>query len=486
MIRVADYIVAFLYKIGVYDIFMVAGGGARELNDAVVSHHKIKYICHHHEQAAAMAAEVYSRITGNFGVAMVTAGPGGTNTITGVLGAWQDSTPCMIISGQDKRIQTVYCSKISGLRQLGVQECNIIPIVQSITKYAVLVEEPENIRYHLEKAVFLAKSGRPGPVWIDVPLDVQSALIDPKKLTGFDPYTEKLYNPPKISSQQWKTIIGLLKSSKKPLIIAGNGIRLSNDCDIFLKLIEQLNIPVVTSNMAIDLMDYSHPLFIGLAGIKGQRAANIAIQNADLLISIGCRLNVPIIGFEFDKFAPNARKIVVDIDETEHKKKTIKIDLLVKSDAKFFIKKLLRKTEKGKFGFKKEWVGKLKNLSDKYPVCLPKYVSLKGRVNIYYAVDQISNHLNKSDIIISDAGFPFYMVGQAVKIKKGQRLILPGATAPLGFNLPASIGASIAAKNKRIICITGDGSLQTNIHELGTIALNRLPIKIFILNNSGY
>lgn len=484
--RVSDYIVDFLYKIGIKHIFLVTGGGAMFLNDAVAYHPKMKYVTPYHEQTAAIAAESYARIIQNFGVAIVTTGPGGTNTITGVLGAWQDSTPCMIISGQDKRKETIFNAKIPGLRQLGAQEVNIIPIVESITKYAVMVNEPEKIRYYLEKAVYIAKSGRPGPVWLDVPLDVQGVLIDPKNLVGFSSQTEALSCESKIASNQWEAFFKLIQSSQKPVIIAGNGIRLAGASGLFLRLVEQLKIPVVTSNIALDLMDCNNPFFIGLAGQKGQRAANIAIQNADLLISIGCRLSVSLIGFEYDKFAPSAKKIVVDADELEHTKKTINIDLFIKSDAKFFINELLTKTKNTNFLFKKDWVTKLKNLVYKYPICLPEYAKLRSRINIYYAVDRISEQLKKDDVIITDAGIPYYMVCQAIKIKKGQRLIIPGATASMGYNLPASIGASIGLNKKRVICITGDGSFQCNIQELQTIVHHKLPIKLFVLNNNGY
>ncbi len=486
MIRVSDYIINHLYKIGIKHIFLISGGGSMHLNDAVAMNKKIKYICTHHEQAAAIAADVYSRVTQNFGAAMVTTGPGGTNAITGLLGAWQDSTSCIFLSGQGKKKETIFNAKIPGLRQFGPQEVNIIPIVSSLTKYAVMVNEKNKIRYHLEKAIYLAKSGRPGPVWLDIPHDIQGALIDPDKLDGFDYKNEIAHEKEKATQDLWNDLLNLIRTCKKPLIIVGNGIRLSHANDLFLELTRRYQIPIVTSNMAIDVTDHDNSLFIGVAGQKGHRGANIAIQNADLLISIGCRLSISLIGFEYDKFAPQAKKIVIDIDQNEHKKKTIKIDLFIKSDARLFIEEFLKRFGEEKFNFKKDWPKKLKNLTVKYPVCLPEYARIKGPVNIYYAVKLISDHLKSDAIIISDAGLPYYMVGQTIKIKNGQRLILPGATAGLGFNLPASIGASVGAKMKNVICITGDGSLQTNIHELGTIALNRLPIKIFILNNSGY
>lgn len=486
MIRVSDYLVDFLYKNGMTHIFMVAGGGAMHLNDSVALHKEMKHISHHHEQAAAIAAEVYSRITENCGVALVTTGPGGTNAITGVLGAWQDSIPCIYISGQDKRKETIYHAHISGLRQFGPQEANIVPIVQSITKFAVMVNEPEKIRYYLEKALYTAKSDRPGPVWLDIPLDVQGALVNSEHLIGFNPEDEKYLITKKPPSLKMKELINLLKSSRKPLIIAGHGIRLSKANDAFIEMIKQLKIPVVSSNMVIDLLDHNNPYYLGVVGMKGHRVANIAIQNCDLLLSIGCRLSVQLIGFEYEKFSPDSKKIVVDIDINEHTKKTINIDLFIESDAKIFIQKLLEETKNKKFNFDKQWAKKLKKITYSYPVCLPEYEKTIGPCDMYYAIHEITKNCKTNDIIISDAGFPYYMVAQGTKIKDNQRLILPGATAPLGYNLPASIGAAVAGKNRDIICITGDGSLQTNVHELGTIVVNKLPVKIFVLNNGGY
>ncbi len=485
MTRVSDYIISFIYKAGVSDIFMVAGGGAMFLNDAIAGHAKLNFICNHHEQASVMAAEAYARITGNLGVAVVTSGPGSTNAVTGVVGAWQDSTPCMIISGQSKRSQNVYNSGISNLRQFGFLEVNTVPIVKSITKYAVMVNKPEEIRFHLEKALYLAKSGRPGPVWLDIPLDVQGALIDEKKLKGFK--APKLDNGKRVNlSKSIKTVLKLTKSSKRPVIIAGNGIRLSGATAEFSKLVKLLGVPVVTAVMGTDAIEDDHANFIGKAGMRGERAANIAIQNSDLIISIGSRLSVSIIGYEYENFAPKAKKIVVDIDGDEHRKKTIKIDLLVVSDAKEFINMLSKSVNKTTFHFKSDWLQKCKELRNRFPIYIPEYSKASGAVNMYETVNQISKKLVEQDIVVTDAGYSYYVVRQALEIKKGQRLVLPAATGAMGFNLPASIGACVGSGRNRVICITGDGSLMTNIHELQVISFNELPIKIFVLNNRGY
>lgn len=483
--RVAEYIISFIENIGVKHIFMVSGGFAMHLNDALARTKKIEYICSHHEQASVMAADGYSRVTGNFGAVVATAGPGATNTLTGLLNAWQDSTPIMIVSGQSKTSQTIKSSKLS-LRQFGVFEVNIIPVVESLTKFSVMITDPKKIRYYLEKAYYIAKSGRPGPVWIDVPLDIQGAIIDPDTLTSFNPSEFKKDTDQNVFRKQVKRVVKFLKLSRKPIVVAGHGIRLSGGVDDFLKLVKELNVPVVTSILGTDVIGWENPYFVGALGIKGTRAGNIAVQNADLVLSIGSRLSIQLIGHEYKKFAPDAKKIIVDIDEVEHKKKTISPDEIIISDAKAFINELRKLVKNNSFNFKKNWATKCKTLMRKYPVYLPGYDKESGLMNMYFVIDKISEGLNKDDIVITDAGFSYYAVRQSFKIKQGQRLILPGATGTMGFNLPASVGASIASGKKRVICITGDGSFQTNIHDLQTIVNYKLPVKVFMIENQGY
>lgn len=480
--RIADYIVSFIYNAGAKHIFMVSGGVAMHLNDALIVHKKIKYICNHHEQASVMAADAYSRISENLGAVMVTAGPGATNTLTGLLNSWQDSTPVIIVSGQSKSTQTIKNSKLP-LRQFGVFEVDIIPVIKSLTKFSVMVTEPQKIRYYLEKALFLASSGRPGPVWIDVPLDIQGAEINPNDLEPFDPPMLEEKND---LVKEVDKVIQFLKKSKKPIFIGGHGIRLSGAVKDFLDLVKKLKIPVVTAINGIDIIASDNNFFVGRAGIKGDRPANIALQNSDLIISIGSRLSLQVIGYEYKKFAPKAKKVAVDVDKFEHQKKTIKINQVIVADAKEFINILKEKISGATFSFKADWVDKCQALKLKYTVCLKEYEKNKGLINMYYAVDKISNNLNKNDVVVTDAGFSYYIVRQAVKIKQGQRVIIPGASGTLGFNLPASIGASLSRGKKRVVCITGDGSFQTNIQELQTIIKHKLPIKIFILENQGY
>ncbi len=481
MIRVADYITKFIYDLGIKHIFLVTGGGAMHLNDAIAKNQELKYICCHHEQAVAMAADAYSRITENFGVGCVTSGPGATNAITGIINAWQDSTSCMIISGQSKKKETIGASGIKGLRQFGALEVDIISMINSITKYSAMITEPEKIRYHLEKAVYTAKTGRPGPVWLDIPLDIQGALIDPTKLEEFIAPKQKIWD----TKEKIDTLVKLIKKSKRPLIIAGAGIRHARAIPELMHFIEKFKIPIVTALLGRDIIEQEHPLFIGMPGTKGVRSANFAVQKADLLICIGTSLKVPLIGYEYELFAPNATKVVIDIDVIEHQKPTIKIDLFIESDAKVFLEKLNKKCfEEGILSYE-EWSTVCVNWKKKYPVFLEEYKKEK-EINMYYFIEVLSNKLKNDDIIICDAGFPYYAVSQGLKIKKSQRYVIPASLGTMGYNLPASIGASVAEGGRRVICITGDGSMQMNIQELQTIVHNKLPIKVFILNNQGY
>ncbi len=483
--RVADYIIDFIYKKGTNTIFTLAGGGAMFLNDAVVCHKKMKYICNHHEQASAMAAEAYAKTKNQIGAVMVTSGPGSTNAITGLMEAWQNSIPVVFISSQTKKSQMIPFSGVSSLRQFGIQEVDIIPIVKPLTKYAIYVEKPEDIRWYLEKAYFLALSGRPGPVWLDIPSDVASQTIDPKKLLGFVKKNIQDYNP-KASEEQINLVINQINQSRKPLIIGGGGIKLAKAVKEFIELVDILKIPIVVPEMGIDLLEFEHPCYIGHGGTKGDRAANIVIQNSDLILSIGSRLAVPFTGHEYDKFAPKATKIVIDVDREEHSKKTIKIDKLIISDAKYFIEKLINKLKSQKINSKNSWLKKCQNIKNKYALFLPNIENKNNEINMYHAVDAISKFSKPGDFFITDAGITAYVCAQTLKFKRNQRMIIPGATLTMGYNLPAIIGIWCAKKNASIICITGDGSFQMNIHELQTIVHHKIPAKIFIINNLGY
>lgn len=480
MIRVADYIADFIYRIGVKDVFMLSGGGIMHLTDGLICNKNLNKICLHHEQSVSMAIEAYARTTGNLGVGYFTTGPGATNAITGLAGAWLDSTPSLFISGQAKKKESTYQIGIPGLRQVGVQEINIIPIIESITKYSAFVDNPEDIRYHLEKAVYFSKEGRPGPTWLDIPLDVQGAFIDPESLKGFE-HNKKMK---KTSTKQIEQVLGYMKSSFRPVILAGQGVRISKGIKDLLKMSTKYKIPIVTSCLGIDIIEDDFPTYAGRIGIKGDRAGNLSIQNSDLLLIIGTSLPIAEIGYEYDQFARDAKKVIVDIDKTAHLKKTIKIDQLIESDAKEFINKFNQLMTKEDIKFD-NWLKTCISWKNKYPVCLPEYQDTKNKINIYYFIDQLSKKMKNGDTIVTDAGSTFYAGMQAVKIKKGVRYITSGGFATMGYSLPASIGVSVAMGN-RVMCITGDGSFQLNIQELQSIIHYNLPIKIFVLNNDGY
>jgi acetolactate synthase-1/2/3 large subunit len=482
--RVADYIANYIYEeLGVKHVFMVTGAGIMHLTDGVASHGKLKAICPHHEQTSSMALEAYSRATENFGVGYFTSGPGSTNAITGLGGAWQDSVPCLFISGNVKRSELSSNSGVHNLRQFGVQELDIIPIVKSLCKYAVTVNQPEKIRYELDKAVFYAKSDRPGPSWLEIPMDVQSAIIEADSLEKFIP---PQVNKPTPQIGQIKELINLLKNSKRPVIISGQGIRIAKAIELLSKFINKYEIPVVTTYLGIDTMQSNSNNYIGKTGVKGDRPANFAMQNSDLIIAIGTSLHVSVIGYDYKQFAREAKKVVIDIDDTSHKKKTIEIDLLIKADAKNTLTMLLEMSHEHQLNKYSEWLKQCHLWKNKYKVCLPEYREIKDGINSYVLIDQLCKQAAENDIFISDAGGTFYSVSQGIQLTKpGQRYIPSGAMATMGYSLPAAIGVSVATGG-RVLAITGDGSLQQNIQELQTVVEYNLPIKLFVLNNDGY
>lgn len=482
--RVADFVANFIYEeFNVKHVFMVTGAGIMHLTDGVACHNKLKTICPHHEQTSSMAMDAYSRATENFAVGFFTTGPGSTNAITGLGGAWQDSVPCMFISGQVKKSEASANSDVSGLRQFGVQELDIIPVVQSLCKYAITVNNPHKIRYELEKAYYIAKSGRPGPVWIEIPMDIQSSIIDENSLEKFS----KPNDIPIPSNDDIEHIVNLLRNSNRPVIISGQGVRISKSIDLLEKFSTKFKIPVVTPFLGIDTMRHDLLSYIGKTGVKGDRAANLAMQNSDLIIAIGTSLHVTVIGYTYEHFARNAKKIVIDIDQTSHKKKTINIDYFVHSDARKFFEMLFEFTGKIQLNDYSKWIEQCNVWKKKYPVCLPEYTNIKGAINSYVLIDSLSKHSKENDIFVSDAGGTYYATSQAIQLTKpGQRYIPSSAMATMGYSLPAAIGISVATNNKRVIALTGDGSFQQNIQELQTVIEYSLPIKLFVLNNDGY
>ena len=475
-IRVSDYVAKFLESRGVTKVFMVTGGGAMFLNDGIAKSKKIQGIFNNHEQASAMAAVGYTKLNNEIAVVMPTTGCGGTNTITGVLDAWQDSNKVVFISGNVKSKETTYLSS-TPLRKFGVQEANIVELVRSITKYAEMITDPNTIAFHLEKAFHICSSGRPGPVWLDIPMDIQGAFIYEDDLIHFND------EPIKNEKFNYENFISLIKSSKRPIIVAGYGIYLSNTQKQFKNFVEKYQIPVAFTYLGIDLLPSEHPQYVGRLGTKGDRAGNFAIQNSDLVISLGSSLSVSVTGFQYETFARDAKIIVVDIDSSEHKKGTIRVDYEINQCLKDFFQNM----PEFEFKLDSNWAKTCVHWRDKWPVFSPIYYNTDSGVNMYLILEELSKRLIKNEIVVSDAGSAYYVTSQAMKINGDIRYITSGAQADMGFTLPASIGAAVAADGLRnVIGITGDGSFQMNIQELQTIVNYKLPIKIFILNNGGY
>lgn len=482
MIKLTDYIMKFISQARVKHLFMFPGGGAMHLVDSAGKWTGLDYVCNLHEQACAIAAEAYSQYTENFGACLVTTGPGGTNAITGVAAAWLDSTPMMVLSGQVKRTDLAIHH---GVRQMGPQEIDIISLVKPITKYAVMVDDPHDIRYHLEKALYLAKDGRPGPVWLDIPLDVQSAMVEEKKLKKFT--LRKSFKNSKLLKKKVDKIIGFINQSQRPVILAGNGIRLAGALEDFRALASILNIPVLTTWKAIDFFGEDDPLFAGRPGIIGQRAANFVQQNSDCIIVLGARMDLLQLAFDHKHFARGARKIIVDIDACELKKFAFKIDCPVQADVRDVISMILKCKNMLKNQNRLFWLGRVKQWKRDYPVILPQYWNDKGIVNVYVLIDVLSDLLNKDDLVVpGSSGQCSEVFMQSFRVKQGQRILNSPGLGAMGFGLPASMGACLASGKRRTICINGDGGFQLNIQELETIRRLNLPIKFFILNNRGY
>ena len=486
-IRLADYTADFLVAQGILDVFTVTGGGAMHLNDAFGHHEKLKCIYNHHEQACSIAAEGYTRLTNQLAVVCVTSGPGGTNAITGVLGGWLDSIPMFIISGQVKRETTVYASELP-LRQLGDQEYDIISSVRSMTKYSVIVMNPNEIAYHLEKAFYLCLTGRGGPVWIDIPLDVQAAIIETDELRHFNVQIETDYlEMPVYDNSKTHLIIEKIKSAKRPVILAGTGIRLGKTRDTFLSLIEELKIPVVTAWNAHDLLWDENQYYCGRPGTVGTRGGNFVVQNADLLLVLGCRCNIRQISYNYHQWATMAYKIIVDIDKSELLKPTIKPDIPIWANVKDVLDDLLKKDlSVCNSDEHKIWLEWCRNVNNKYPATLPEYYKSKEILNPYVFVTEFTKCLKDDDKIICGNGSACVVGFQASVIKRETRLFTNSGCAAMGYGFPAAIGCAIAEKDKRIICLEGDGSFQMNLQELQTVVYNKLNLKIIYFNNGGY
>jgi acetolactate synthase-1/2/3 large subunit len=475
--RVSDYVLQYLKdNYAVDTIFTVSGGGCIFLIDSLNNVEGLKYIATHHEQAAAIAAEGYARMKDGLGACIVTSGPGATNAITGVMGAWVDSIPMIVLSGQvNKEMTTSYIDL--NLRQLGDQELNIIECVKSITKYSIQINEPSQIKYHLEKACKLATTGRPGPVWLDLPLNVQSANIDPTKLTGYN----KIEVNKDVSQSDIDEIISRLRSAKKPIMIVGNGIRLAKGIDELYDFIKSTNIPIISAVNGNDLVNDDYENYVGRFGTHAQICANQLLSECDFLLSVGSRLYVRQTGYNFKGFAENAFKAYIDIDENELNKPTLFPDMKIVSDAKKFLSKL---NSQDLPITNKHWSEYASQKYKNTPRVLDRHRNNTKYVSHYHFIEKLQDYLTESDHIVTSDGSANVVTMQVMKLKGKQRLITNTGCAPMGYGMPAAIGAS--AKGNTIICIEGDGSLHLNIHELQTIKHNNLPIKIVLFNNQGY
>lgn len=491
--RLADYVADFLVSHGVTDCFTVVGGGAMHLNDALGHKEGLHCTYNHHEQACAIAAEAYARLENKIAAVCVTTGPGGTNAITGVVGGWLDSIPMFVISGQVRYDTTArYAQRFTegyALRAVGDQEYDIVKSVEPMTKYATMIEDPKQIRYALEKGWHLATTGRPGPVWIDIPVNFQGGYIETDELQGYSPEEDDRELPPKISTDVVQTILEKLRNAKRPVIYAGGGIRLSGGYEAFRKAIEKLNVPIATYWNSVDLIETEHPLYVGRGGNMGDRPGNFAVQNADVLLAIGTRISIRQTGYSFHTWAREAEVIMVDIDRAEMKKHTIHVDMPVWADAKDFLEtvNICLEQEDDKIFRNEDWIKTCQGWKAKYPVTLPRHWEENdGYANVFAFINYLSSQLPEGSLTAVSNGACCVVGHQNYVIKQDTRFIINSAIASMGYGLPAAVGLCIAGKRKDTICLEGDGSIMMNLQELQTIVTNNLPIKLFLINNQGY
>ena len=489
-IRLADYVVNFLIEHGVTDCFTVVGGGAMHLNDAFGHNEKIHCTYNHHEQACAIAAEAYARLENKIAAVCVTTGPGGTNALTGVLGGWLDSIPMFVVSGQVRYDTTArFAQQFTDglpLRAVGDQEFDITRAVGCMCKYAEMLENPKNIKYMLEKAWHLATTGRPGPVWLDIPVNYQGGYIETDELEGYDSAEDDAKLPPPVDNATIQIILEKIRKAKRPVFHAGYGIRLSGGYDAFRSVAEKLNIPIVTYWNAVDLIEDDNPLYCGRAGNMGDRPGNWAIQNADLILAVGTRISIRQVGYNWKTWARAAEVIMVDVDQAELKKPTIHVEMPVWADAKDFLIKLDKAAEETVYAGG-VWLETCRRWKRDYPTVLPRHWEENGQTaNVYAFVRYLSSHLPEGSLTAVSNGACCVVGNQAYVIQKGSRMANNSAVASMGYGLPAAIGTCIGGGKKTTICLEGDGSIMMNLQELQTVLTNHLPIKIFVINNSGY
>lgn len=480
--KTSDYIAQFLAGRGVRHLFVISGAGNVHLLDAIAAHPDLAYVCPHHEQAGVMASLAYRRISGRPGVMLTTSGGGASNAVTGVLDAWADSIPCLVISGQEK---SAYARRESPLRMWGIQGFDIVRAVEGITKYAAMVNDPATIRYHLEKAFHLMDEGRPGPVWLDIPIDVQAAPIDPEALEGFSPEPAAPGEELRASAA---TVLSWMRQAKRPVLLLGHGIRLAGAVDALPALMEKFPFPVLTAWNGTDMVPTGHPRHFGREGNYGQRCANFVVQNCDLLVSIGSRLAIPQVGYDFREFARAAKIAVVDIDPAELSKFDDRPDLLrIAADAGVFIRALLEGAGAEPFAEPAEWMERCRGWRERYaPVDEAIHRPAPGCVNSYPFIRSLSRHFGPDEIVVTDMGTALTCTHQAIELSGRQRLVTSTGLGEMGFGLPGAIGACFAADRRRVVLITGDGSIMMNLQEFQTVAHHRLPIKMFLYVNDGY
>jgi len=481
LIKVAHYIAKFLLAAGVKDIFTLTGGGAMHLNDAF-GHSDLTCTYFHHEQACAIAADGYARIHNRIAPVCVTTGPGGTNAITGVVGAHLDSVPMLVISGQVRYDTTAHSTGLP-LRAMGDQEFDIIRAVAPMTKYCEMITDPKRIRYCLEKALYLAQSGRPGACWLDIPLNVQGAFVEEESLQGYVRTGDEV--PPAVSDALIDDVIARLRRAKRPVLYPGNGVRLAGAYNALMQVLEKLNIPVVETWNGIDLMPSAHPRYVGRAGSFGDRAGNFAVQNADLVLAIGNRLSVRQTGYNFKSWARAAEVICVEADAPEMQKPTAHIELPIHADALDFLSKLNEKLPNGPLFTEQSWLAQCLAWRQKYPVVQEKHYQ-DQQANAYCLIHELSRRLPENSLTVVGNGTACVAGSAAYVIQPGSRFIINSAIASMGYDLPAAIGACLGEGRRNTLCITGDGSIQMNLQELQTIIHHRLPIKLFVINNEGY
>lgn len=487
MKRLADYVFEYLASKGVDHVFMITGGGAMFLNDAIGRTPGLKYVCCHHEQSCAMAAEGYARVSGKVGVVNVTTGPGTINALNGVFGAYTDSIPMLVISGQNKRETILPTYNIPGLRQLGEQEADIVSMVKGITKYAVLVNDPATIRYHLERAFHLATAGRPGPTWVDIPVDVSNTMIDPATQRGYDPAEDDRPMAAATLSAAVTDVLARLERAERPVIMAGSGVRLAGAVEVFSRITARLGVPVTTAWTAHDLVASDDPNFCGRPGSIGDRPGNFTVQNSDVLLVLGSRLNIRQVSYNWKDFARHAFKIQVDADQAELIKPLVKPDLPLQCDLKVFLEEMERQLQTRGFDRARQakWLAWCRDRVAAFPNVTPKMREPKAKINPYVFLDALMRRLNGDDVVVCGNGSACVVTFQVAEIKKGLRLFCNSGSASMGYDIPAAIGAAFAHRG-RVICLAGDGSGMFNLQELQTIAHHRLPIKVVMLSNEGY